>query len=254
MKRLYLPLLLAAGLAGFAAQANAAEGAKLETQKWSWQGIFGTYDRAAQQRGFQVYKEVCAACHSMNLVAYRHLGQVGFSPEQIKAIAAEKTVKDGPNDQGDMFERPGRASDRFVAPFANDNAARAANGGALPPDLSLMNKARVGGPDYVYSLLVGYQDAPSGTAVPPGMYYNKVFPGHLLAMAPPLSEGSVTYSDGTATTVPQMARDVVTFLNWAAEPELEERKQSGIKTMLFLIVLTGMLYALKRQIWRKVAH
>ena len=219
-------------------------------QSWNHAGLFGTFDRGAQQRGFQVYKEVCASCHSLDLVAFRHLTQIGYTADQVKAIAATYEVEDGPNDEGEMFTRPGRPSDTLPAPFANDQAARAANNGALPPDLSLMVKARPGGADYLYGLLVGYADPPADFKLQEGMNYNTYFPGHQIAMAPPLDDEAVEYADGTKPTLARHARDVTVFLAWAAEPELEDRKRMGIKVMLFLILLTAMLYALKRAIWR----
>ena len=232
---------------------RAAEVPAPPAQNWSFQGMFGTYDRAALRRGFQVYQEVCASCHSLQFLSYRHLGAVGFSEEEVKAIAAEIEVEDGPDDEGEMFTRPGKPSDRFASPFANIQAAQAANNGALPPDLSLMVKARKGGPDYLFGLLAGYAETPpEGFDLMDGMNYNKYFPGNQIAMAPPLADDAVEYADGTEATLDRHARDVVTFLAWAASPELEERKRLGIKVLLFLIVLTGMLYALKRQIWRDV--
>lgn len=240
----------ALGVASVTTAARAAGGApKPPAQEWSWQGPFGTFDRAALRRGLQVYAEVCASCHSLNLVAYRTLGEIGFSEAEIKAFAAEYEVVDGPDDEGDMFERQARPADIFVSPFENDNAARASNNGALPPDLSLMTKARFNGPDYLYALLTGYGDAPAGTEVMDGMYYNAYFSGHQIAMAPPLYDDAVEYADGTEATEAQTARDVTTFLAWTAEPEMEERKRLGAKVMIFLLVLTGFLYALKRRIW-----
>jgi ubiquinol-cytochrome c reductase cytochrome c1 subunit len=230
----------------------ASEEPKLQKQEWSFQGPFGTYDRAALQRGFQVYKEVCAACHSMNQLYYRNLAALGFSDAEIKAIAAEYTVIDGPNDQGEMFERPARPSDRFKAPFPNEKAAAAANNGATPPDLSLITKARHGGPDYIYSLLTGYKEPPPNMQMPSGMSYNEMFHGHLIAMPPPLSDGAVTYADGTPATVPQMARDVTSFLAWAAEPEMETRKRIGLKVLAYLLLMAGVLYAYKRKVWAAV--
>lgn len=228
----------------------AGDAPKPAAQKWSFSGIFGTYDRAQLRRGFKVYKEVCAACHSLNLVAYRNLMDIGFSEDEVKAIAAESEYKDGPNDDGEMFDRPGKPADRFKAPFENEQAARAGNNGAHPPDLSLMVKARLRGPDYLHGLLTGYKkDAPKGVTLPDGMSYNTYFPGHQIAMAPPLSDEAVEYSDGTKPTLDQHSRDIVTFLAWTASPELEERKRLGIKVILFLLVLTGMLFALKRRIW-----
>ena len=227
-----------------------AEVGKAPARDWSFDGMFGTFDRGAAQRGFQVYQEVCAACHSLKLVAYRNLSGIGLSEDQIKAIAAEVEVTDGPNDEGKMFQRPARPSDRFVKPFANDNAARAANNGALPPDLSLMVKARKGGADYLHALLTVYkEEPPAGIKLSEGMNYNLYFPGNQIAMAPPVADDAVEYADGTKATADQIATDVATFLAWAAEPELEERKRLGIKVLLFLIVLTAMMYALKRQIW-----
>jgi len=250
--RLALTAAFAGAVFGLSAPAKAAGGVELETRHWSFQGLFGSFDRAAAQRGFQVYNDVCSACHSLKLVAYRNLADLNFSEDQIKEIAASKEVKDGPNKDGEMFDRPGRPSDRFVSPFANDNAARSVNNGALPPDLSLIVKARLGGPDYLYSLLVGYTDPPADVQMMPGMNYNKVFPGHQIAMAAPLSEGQVTYADGTEATLDRMAQDLVTFLAWTAEPELEERKRVGLKVILFLLVWTALLYAVKRQVWKDV--
>ena len=218
-------------------------------QHWSFSGMFGTFDRAAAQRGFQIYKQVCASCHSLRLVNYRNLSALGFSEEQIKTIAGEAEVADGPNDEGEMFTRPAKPADKFVSPFANDNAARAANNGALPPDLSLITKARVGGPDYIYAILTGYAEAPAGVSVPEGMSYHSYFPGHQIAMAPPLADDAVEYQDGTKATLVRMTTDVVTFLSWAAEPELEQRKSMGIKVLLFLIVFSGLLFAVKKKIW-----
>jgi ubiquinol-cytochrome c reductase cytochrome c1 subunit len=253
MRRPLLALLTAA-LIGSAAggTALAAEAPTPPELHWSFQGIFGTYDRAALARGFQVYKEICSACHSMNLMHYRNLQDIGFSEDQVKQIAASVQVTDGPNDAGDMFERPGRPSDTFKPPFANENAARAANNGALPPDLSLIVKARKGGPDYVDGILTGFSDPPADMKMAQGMYYNKYFPGHQIAMPPPLSDGAVTYPDGTKATVDQMASDVSNFLTWASEPKLEERHFIGVKSVLFLIVLTVLLYGAKRKIWAAV--
>jgi len=221
-------------------------------QKWSFSGMFGTFDRASAQRGLQVYREVCAACHSLRLVHYRQLSGLGYTEAQIKAMAAEnEEVQDGPNMEGEMFERPGVPADKFPSPFANQLAAAAAHGSA-PPDLSLMIKARKGGADYLYGLLIGYMDPPTGFEIAEDGNYNKYFPGHVIAMAPPLADEGVEYQDGTKATVAQMARDVTTFLAWTAEPELEERKSMGIKVLLFLIVLTGLLYRVKRKVWEDV--
>ncbi len=219
---------------------------------WSFDGLFGAFDRAALQRGFQVYSEVCASCHALSLLHYRNLAGIGFNEARIKEIAAEVEVTDGPDAEGEMFDRPGRASDRFVAPFPNANAARAANNGAFPPDLSLMTKARAGGADYLHALLIGYVDPPQGVELSEGMAYNTYFPGHQIAMPVPLDDDMVEYDDGTKATVAQMATDVTTFLAWAAEPELEERKRMGLKIVLFLILLTGMMFAVKRKYWTGV--
>jgi ubiquinol-cytochrome c reductase cytochrome c1 subunit len=235
--------------------AVAAEGhVALKQVAWPTNGIFGSFDRAATQRGFQVYREVCAACHGLKFVAFRNLATLGYSEDDIKAFAAELTVTDGPNDEGDMFERPGRPFDQIHGPFPNEQAAAAAHGGKAPPDLSLMAKARAGGPDYIYSLLTGYEDPPEGVEVPDTGSYNAYFPGHIIAMPPPLSDDQVTYADGTSATVSQMAQDVTEFLVFAAEPKLEDRKGMGLKVMLFLIVLTALTFALKRKIWADVPH
>ena len=254
MRKLVVTLAASAALfATFASQpVRAQEEEKLPSPGWSFEGPFGTFDPAARQRGFQVYKEVCSACHSMSLMHYRNLEDIGFSEAQVKAIAASVQVQDGPNDSGEMFERPGRPYDTFKPPFANDQAARAANNGALPPDLSLIIKAREGGPDYVYGILTGFGDAPAGMKMMDGMNYNKYFPGHQIAMPPPLTDDRVTYADGTKATIAQEAHDVVTFLSWAAEPKMEMRKRVGTKVLIFLLVLTGILYAAKRRIWAAV--
>jgi ubiquinol-cytochrome c reductase cytochrome c1 subunit len=216
---------------------------------WSFGGVFGTFDRASLQRGFEIYNEVCSNCHSMNLLHYRDLAALGYDPDQIKAIAAAKQVTDGPDDKGEMYQRAGRPYDVFAKPYPNEQAARAALNGALPPDLSLIVKAREGGEDYVYSILMGYKDPPSGFKLGDGMMYDAYFPGHQIAMPPPLSDGAVTFADKTPATLAQEAHDVVTFLSWAAEPTMEERKRTGAKTVLFLLAMTGVLYGAKRKIW-----
>jgi ubiquinol-cytochrome c reductase cytochrome c1 subunit len=252
MRRLTLAVLATALIgAGAIAQARAEE-VVLPEEHWSFKGIFGTFDRASIRRGFQVYKEICSNCHSMNLLHYRNLEEIGFTEDEVKQIAASVQVTDGPNDNGDMYERPGKPSDAFKPPFANPQAARAANNGALPPDLSLMAKARVGGADYIHALLTGFAEPPPDMKMQAGMNYNKYFPGHQIAMPPPLSDGAVTYADGTKASVDQMSRDVSGFLMWAAEPNLEERHRIGVKSILFLIVLSGMLYAVKRKVWAAV--
>lgn len=245
--------LALAGLMIIATDATAAGGApKPPHQKWSFSGMFGTFDRPATQRGFQVYREVCAGCHSLRQIDFRHLAGIGYTEEQIKAFAAEAEVTDGPNDEGEMFTRPGTPADPLPKPFANEKAAAAANGGKAPPDLSLMVKARLGGADYAYALLTGYGAAPAGVEVPEGGNYNTYFPGHIIAMAPPLSDEGVEYQDGTKATVAQQAKDVVTFLAWTAEPELEDRKSMGLKVLIFLLVLTGLLFRVKKVIWKDV--
>lgn len=234
--------------------AFAAEGGKaLKDVSWSWEGPFGSYDRAALQRGLQVYKDVCAGCHGLRLVAYRNLSALGYDEDQVKAFAKQYEVQnEEPNDQGEMFMRPARPSDRFVSPHANEQAARAANNGAFPPDLSLIVKARMHGPDYLYSLLSGYAEPPAGAEAMEGLSYNPYFAGNWIAMPPPLSEGAVEYGDGTKATVDQMAKDVTSFLAWASMPELEARKSIGLGVLIFLVVLTGLLIAVKKKVWSDV--
>jgi ubiquinol-cytochrome c reductase cytochrome c1 subunit len=247
-------LLAAAGVAiGLCGPAQAAEGeVPLMERHWPFEGVFGHFDRAAAQRGLQVYREVCSTCHSLKYIAFRNLAELGYSEDEVKAIAAEYQVSDGPDEQGEMVERPGKPTDLFPAPFPNEQAARAANGGALPPDLSLITKARAGGADYLYSLLQGYHEPPPDTSGPSGTYFNIFFPGQWIAMPPPLSDGQVSYADGTEASLEQMAIDVANFLTWAGEPTLEARKASGLKVMLFLIVLTALLYATKRKVWAQL--
>lgn len=230
-------------------RAEAAEGVEIPKQQWGFNGIFGHYDQAAMQRGFQVYKEVCSGCHSLDYIAFRNLADLGYNEDEIKAVAAEYTVVDGPDDEGEMFERPAISSDYFPAPFANKKAAAASNGGAVPPDLSLMAKARVGGPDYLHALMVGYEDPPADFELTEGLNYNAYFPGHQIAMAAPLFDDSVEYADGTAATLDQLSRDVSVFLMWAADPKLETRKETGLSVIIFLIIATGILYAVKRKVW-----
>ncbi len=234
------------------ARASGGE-AHLKHVEWSFQGPFGTYDRDALRRGYKVYKEVCATCHSLNLVHFRNLGEPGgpeFAEEQVKALAAEVQVQDGPNPDGEMFEREGRPSDAFPAPYPNEEAAAAALG-AVPPDLSLLAKAREGGPDYLYSLLTGYEEAPEGVTVPAGGNYNPVFAAGsgIIAMPAPLSDGLVDYEDGTQNTLDQQAKDVSHFLMWAAEPKLEQRHRLGFQVFMYLLVLAGLLYFVSRKVW-----
>ena len=222
---------------------------------WSFKGLTGTFDRASLQRGFQVYKEVCSSCHSMQYLSYRNLGEKGgpeFSEEEVKAIAASFEIQDGPDSQGEMFERPGRPSDKFKSPYPNVQAAIAANGGAYPPDMSVLVKARKGGANYIYSVLVGYEDPPSGVTLDDGVYYNKYMIGNKIKMPNNLSDGLVEYADGTASTVNQMAKDVTTFLAWAAEPELEERHKTGVKVIIYLVLLTILVYLSMKKIWSRI--
>ena len=246
------------GLAG-TAQAAGAEGPELKHVDWSFDGPFGTFDRSSLRRGFQVYKQVCSSCHSLNYVAYRNLADEGgpeFSEAEVKAIAADYSVTDGPDENGDMYERPALPKDKFVKPFANEQIARMANGGALPPDLSLIIKAREDGANYVYSLLTGYEEAPAGVELAAGMHYNPYFSSGngQIAMAAPISEDIVEFSDGTPATVDQIAHDVVMFLTWAAEPKLEARHRIGFMAMIYLVVLSGLLYFATRKVWAGQAH
>jgi cytochrome c1 len=273
-------LLIAAAVFGLAAPASAAGETPVPPQlSWSWQGPFGTFDRAQLQRGFKVYREVCASCHGLSYVAFRNLAEPGgpeFSQAQVTALAAEYKIQDGPNDAGDMFERPGRPADRFPSPFPNENAAAAANGGKAPPDLSLMAKARTfergfpwfvldvfrqyseNGADYLAALLTGYHEPPADFTVPEGGNYNAYYPGHVIAMPQPLSDGQVEYPKGpdgqpqVPETVDQYARDVTAFLAWTAEPHLEARKRIGFQVILFLIGLSVLLYFTKKKIWARI--
>lgn len=274
-----LILVAAAGIAGSQEPKESTQQMELPIQKpkeqeWTFAGPFGTYDKGQLQRGLKIYKEVCSACHSMQLVPFRTLEDLGYSEAQVKAFAAEYTVPDGPNADGEMFERPGIPSDYFPSPFPNREAAAAANNGAAPPDFSLIAKARgvvrgfptfvfdiftqyaEGGPDYIYSLLTGYdQEPPGGMQIPEGTHYNPYFVGGMsLAMAKPLSDGQVTYDDGAPQTVDQYARDVSSFLMWAAEPHLEDRKKTGFRVMVFLVLFAGLVYLTKRKVWANVAH
>lgn len=259
MKKLLIIITLLIPLNSFANEHGGSEGS-LSTNalhpkqmKWNFDGVFGSLDRASAQRGFQVYKEICSSCHGLKLVAYRNLQDIGFSEAEVKQIAAEYSVSDGPNDDGDMFDRPALPSDRFVGPYANDNAARASNSGALPPDLSLIIKARHDGANYVYSLITGFVPAPEGFPMAEGKSYNPYFEGRQISMPAPISDdGQVEYRDGTYATKEQMVIDVVNFLQWAAEPETEARNKMGIRTMIFLGVLLVVLLAAKKLVWKKV--
>ncbi|MBB6308351.1 cytochrome c1 [Xanthobacter tagetidis] len=262
-------------LASSPALAAGGETPRPERMSWSFAGPFGMYDQGQLQRGFKVFKEVCAACHSANFLYFRNLAQPGgpgFTEAQAKQVASEYQITDGPNDAGDMFQRPGRLSDHWPAPFPNDNAARASNGGALPPDLSVIAKARsyhVGFPgfitdafiqyqehgvDYIHALLTGYVDPPADAHVQPGLHYNTYFPGHQIAMPKPISDGQVEYTDGAPQTVEQYSEDVSAFLMWLAEPHLDARKRIGFQVMIFLLVFAGLLYFTKKKVWKNVAH
>ena len=274
MARSVLALVLAGSLLRLAAAGSQPAFAAGEhdspvppRQKWSFSGPFGKFDRGQLQRGFKVYKEVCAVCHGLKYVAFRNLADLGYSEAQVKAIAAEYKVQDGPNDQGDMFERDGRPADYFPAPWPNENAARARYNG-VPPDFSVLAKARSyergfpwfifdmfiqfqeHGVDYIHALLVGYKEKPpAGVTLPQGSFYNDYFPGHAMAMPPPLSDKRVDYTDGAPTTVDQYSKDVAAFMMWAAEPHMEARKRIGFQVMIFLIVLAGLLYFTKQKVW-----
>ena len=223
-------------------------------ENWSFEGIFGTFDRASLQRGYQVYQEVCSGCHSVQHLSYRNLSEKGgpeFSLEETKAIARQFEITDGPNEDGEMYVRPGRLSDKFVNPFPNVKAAAAANGGAYPPDMSVLAKARKGGASYIYSLLMGYEEPPTGYELDDGVYYNKYMPGYKIKMAEPISDGVVEYADGTETTKAQIAKDVTTFLVWAADPHLEARHKMGFKVLFYLIILLTLVYLSKQKVWSR---
>jgi cytochrome c1 len=263
----------AIGLATAAPQAHAAEGVVPPRNSWTFSGPFGHFDETQLQRGFKVFREVCSTCHSANLLNFRNLSQEGgpgFSAAQVAALAKEYKVQDGPNESGDMFERPARPADRWPAPFPNKQAAAAANGGAYPPDFSVLAKARTyergfprflldvltqyqeQGADYLVALLKGYEQKPADMQMAPGMTYNKYFPGHGIAMPPPISDGQVSYDDGSPATIDQYAKDVAAFLAWTAEPHMEARKRMGFQVIVVLLLLSGMLYFTKKRIWHVV--
>jgi ubiquinol-cytochrome c reductase cytochrome c1 subunit len=250
-KTSYLVILLLTGIY----QVSATEKVELLKTDWSFKGLFGKFDRGSLQRGYQVYTEVCSSCHSMKYLSYRNLFEPGgpeFTEDQAKAIAASFEVTDGPNSDGEMFIRPAKLSDKFVMPFMNVKAAQAANGGAYPPDMSVLAKARSGGVDYIYSVLLGYEDPPNGIILDDGVYYNKYMYGNNIKMSQPLSDGLVEYSDGTVASQEQMAKDVTTFLMWAAEPHLEARHKIGFKAILYLIILTILAYFSMKKIWSRI--
>ena len=255
MKKFYKALSLISIFFCFSFQAISAEKIEYLKTDWSFKGLFGKFDRAALQRGYQVYTEVCSSCHSMKYLSYRNLAEKGgpeFTEEQAKAIAASFEVVDGPNSDGEMFTRPGKLSDKFVMPYENVKAAQAANGGAYPPDMSVLAKARGGGVDYIYSLLQGYEDPPAGVKLDDGVYYNKFMYGNKIKMSNQLSDGLVEYSDGTVASVEQMSKDVTTFLMWSAEPHLEARHQMGFKAIVYLIILTVLVYFSMKRIWSRI--
>ena len=251
----YIPKTLTYIFLIFSSSLSYGAGEKLDYPKldWSFLGLTGTFDRASQQRGLQVYKEVCSGCHGLRLLAYRNLKAIGYNDDEIKAFASENSV-DSFNDDGEVVEREARPSDKFVSPYPNEQAARAANGGAYPPDLSLIIKARSNGANYLHALLTGYVDAPAEQKVPDGMYFNKYYPGKLIGMPQPLYEDGVEYADGTKATPDQMAKDVTAFLAWASEPEMEDRKRLGISVILFLLVLTILSYLAMNQIWAPIKN
>ena len=255
MKLSYKILFLISFLIGISFSSNAAEKVEYLKTDWSFKGLFGKFDRGALQRGYQVYTEVCSSCHSMKYLSYRNLAEKGgpeFTVEQAKAIAASFEVTDGPNADGEMFVRPGKLSDKFIMPYENVKAAQAANGGAYPPDMSVLIKARGDGADYIYSLLQGYEEPPAGMTLDDGVYYNKYMYGNKIKMANQLSDGLVEYNDGTEATVQQMSKDITTFLMWSAEPHLETRHQMGFKAIIYLIILTTLVYFSMKRIWSRI--
>ena len=233
----------------------AGESSPLMKTDWSFKSFFGKFDRASLQRGYQVYTEVCASCHSMKYLSYRNLAEKGgpeFTLDQAKAIASNFEVTDGPNNDGEMFTRPAKLSDRFVMPYANVEEAKISNGGAYPPDMSVLLKARAGGADYIYSVILGYEDPPEGMTLDDGVYYNKYMYGNKIKMPPQLYEDLVTYADGTSATPEQMAKDITTFLAWTAEPKLEERHKFGFRAIAYLIILTILVYFSMKKIWSRI--
>ena len=255
MKNFLKILSLVIFICGWSLNSNAAEKVEYLKTDWSFKGFFGKFDRGSLQRGYQVYTEVCSSCHSMKYLSYRNLSEKGgpeFSLEQVKAIAASFEVMDGPNADGEMFTRPGKLSDKFVMPYENIKAAQAANGGAYPPDMSVLVKARGGGVDYIYSLLQGYEDPPMGITLDEGVHYNKYMYGNKIKMANQLSDDLVEYADGTQASVEQMSKDVTSFLMWAAEPHLESRHRMGFKAIIYLIILTILVYFSMKRIWSRI--
>ncbi len=255
MKKLISLVILFISIFSFQNHSISAEKIKFLETDWTFKGLFGKYDRGALQRGYQVYTEVCSACHSMQYLSYRNLAQPGgpeFTEQEAKFIAASFEVQDGPNSEGEMFTRPAKLSDKFVMPYDNVEAAKAANGGAYPPDMSVLAKARKGGADYIYSLLLGYDDPPANIKLDDGVYYNKYMYGNKIKMSAPLSDGLVEYNDGTQATEEQMAKDVTTFLMWSAEPHLETRHKTGFRVIVYLIILSILVYLTMKKIWSRV--
>tara|TARA_Y100001958_G_scaffold126680_1_gene94403 strand:+ start:345 stop:1124 length:780 start_codon:yes stop_codon:yes gene_type:complete len=255
VKKLISLVILFISIFSFQNHSISAEKIKFLETDWTFKGLFGKYDRGALQRGYQVYTEVCSACHSMQYLSYRNLAQPGgpeFTEQEAKFIAASFEVQDGPNSEGEMFTRPAKLSDKFVMPYDNVEAAKAANGGAYPPDMSVLAKARKGGADYIYSLLLGYDDPPANIKLDDGVYYNKYMYGNKIKMSAPLSDGLVEYNDGTQATEEQMAKDVTTFLMWSAEPHLETRHKTGFRVIVYLIILSILVYLTMKKIWSRV--
>ena len=256
MKKYFKTTIIILPLLFFLSQkVYSAEKQELLKTDWSFKGYLGKFDRGSLQRGYQVYTEVCASCHSMKYLSYRNLAEKGgpeFTKEEAKAIAANFEVTDGPNDDGEMFTRPARLSDKFVNPYQNDKEAMASNGGAYPPDMSVLVKARSGGADYIYSVLLGYVDPPSDINLDDGVYYNKYMYGNKIKMPKVLEDGLVEYNDGTEANEEQMAKDVVTFLMWTAEPHLEARHKTGFRVIVYLLILTVLVYFSMKRIWSRI--
>ena len=256
MKKYFKTTIVILSLLFFSSQkVYSAEKQELLKVDWSFKGYLGKFDRGSLQRGYQVYTEVCASCHSMKYLSYRNLAEEGgpeFTNEEAKAIAANFEVTDGPNDDGEMFIRPAKLSDKFVNPYQNDKEAMASNGGAYPPDMSVLVKARSGGANYIYSVLLGYVDPPSDISLDDGVYYNKYMYGNKIKMPKVLEDGLIEYNDGTEATEEQMAKDVVTFLSWSAEPHLEARHKIGFKAIIYLIIITLLAYLSMKKIWSRV--
>lgn len=265
LKKIKKISLVAAVVLGSFQMAHASGGgAHIEKYDWPQNGVFGKFDRAAMQRGLQVYREVCAACHSLDMIAFRNLTDLGYNEDEVKAIARDYDVEAAPDDEGEVSTRPATPSDYFPSPFENEQAARASNNGALPPDFSLIIKSRehvslfapwtsVYGEDYLVALMMSYEEeAPHGVVMQDGMNYNAVFEGNQIAMAPPLSEGLVEYADGTEASVEQMSKDIAVFLYWVSDPSMEQRKQMGLKVIAFMILMSILLYYTNKQVWRNV--